>query len=262
MLLNGHMALGYIRNFRVVHISGRYGGGKTSLAYRIAYELVMKYKFRYILSNVPSVWRDNPADVVLRDGNYMDAVLILDEGGLFLKNSSDTEALLAFMRKLNIVLIVPSVTDPAARLTFLQIERTLNLRSWGLPAWIYTMRWRGRFQQTKDWFAWVNPHEIYGVYDTVDFAADDGGLTDWTVQLMNEAIEDAKRREAEKSAKIEAIKTERRKQVASAKRARFAGGAADVDSIGGVVASVEEVAAALERSVSVFEQQSNRRRGR
>ena len=73
MLLNAQLAMGYLRLYRVAFIEGRYGGGKTSLAFRMAHDLLRSGQYRYLLSNVKSVWTDALDTVVPRDGYFLDA---------------------------------------------------------------------------------------------------------------------------------------------------------------------------------------------
>jgi hypothetical protein len=165
--------LHYIKMYRVAHIDGRYGGGKTSFAFRAAYELLTRGGYRYLFSNVASVWNDNPELVLMRDGRYVDAVVVLDEGGLFLKTGRDVEKFLVFLRKLNITLLLPSVQRPASALCRLQIQRMSNLNVIGLPLWAYVGRLSSGDQNERSNFYWRSPKEIYGIYDTLGVPTDD-----------------------------------------------------------------------------------------
>jgi hypothetical protein len=165
--------LHYIKMYRVAHIDGRYGGGKTSFAFRCAYELLTRGGYRYLFSNVASVWNDNPDEIVMRDGRYVDAVVVLDEGGLFLKTGRDVEKFLVFLRKLNITLLLPSVQRPASALCRLQVQRMSNLNVLGLPLWSYVGRLSSGDQNERSNFYWRNPKEIYGIYDTLGVPTDD-----------------------------------------------------------------------------------------
>jgi hypothetical protein len=151
-LVNAATFIGYCSTFRVVHIGGRYGGGKTSLAWRLAYELVDKGLARYVISNVKSVWSDDPAKITLRQGVYVDAVVILDEGGIFLKTGYDADKFLAFLRKLNITLLIPSVLPPATKARFLSVQRVWNAGVLGLPLWWYRVDLIYGTTREKDYF--------------------------------------------------------------------------------------------------------------
>lgn len=186
-LINSTTLLAYVNVYRVAWFMGRYGGGKTSLAFRIAGELCEKYGYRYVISNVKSVWNTDPADVVLRQNKWVDAVIVLDEGGLFLENSFDAKKFLAFLRKLNIVLLVPSVLPPSPKMRFLSIQRMLNLNLLGLPIWTYMFNLTyGNIKENGSFF-WRNPHEIYGIYDTNGFPEDDVGLAEYVQKWIAQA---------------------------------------------------------------------------
>lgn len=176
MLVNAAPLLGLVKTFRIVHFSGRYGSGKTALAYRLAYELLESGFSRYLLSNCNDVWREDTADVVLRDGRFLDCCVILDEAGLFMENSRQAKQFVAFMRKMNVVLLLPSVDPPPGRVRFLQVQRQFNLMALGIPLWLYTARLNTGMAREKYGFGWWRPAEIFGVYDTGDFVSDDDEL--------------------------------------------------------------------------------------
>lgn len=194
-LINASVALGYLKTYRVVHIDGRYGGGKTALAYRLAYELLEQGFAKYLVSNVKSIWNDDPAQIQLTqhpDGQLTaDVVAIIDEGGLFLKLGYDADKYLAFLRKLNIVLIIPSVRLPARDLRYLTIYRAFNAQIVGVPAWFYRLDLARGKARERDYFVWTNPSEIFGIYDTLGFPSDDAGLSDYVKRWTDEAASKA-----------------------------------------------------------------------
>lgn len=187
MPLWGHnMVMRLLENYRIMWISGRFGGGKTSLAFRIAHDLMLTVRYRYLLSNVNSVWCDDLASVSLRDGRYVDAVLILDEAGEFIASASDARQWLSYLRKLNIILILPSFSSPAPSLKLLRTFPLFDLSGVGLSHTFYrTTLESGDFEE-KISFAWFNTHEIWGVYDTDGFPSEASELRDavkgWTSQ--------------------------------------------------------------------------------
>lgn len=175
--------------FKVCWIKGRYGGGKTILAWRLAYELYRQGKIRHIVSNCRSVWADSPLDIQVAEGRYLDTAIILDEGGLFLRTGRDIDPLLAFMRKFNVILLIPSVKPPASGVRFFSIQRMYNFAGIGLPLWWYRATLRYDDQRETYNFAWWQPAEMFGIYDTSDTPVDDNGLSDWLVNHMNGVIE-------------------------------------------------------------------------
>jgi len=183
-LLNATPVLYLLRGFRVAHFAGRFGSGKTASAYRLAYELCEGHGFRYILSNCADVWSDRPQDIALRpnergEPQYMDAVLIIDEAGLVFEGTGHAKQFISFMRKFNVVLLLPSFEAPPARVRFLQIQRKYNLAALGLPLWWYEARLNTGLDRQRYQFGWWGFSEIFGIYDTGDFPADDDGIGDW-----------------------------------------------------------------------------------
>jgi hypothetical protein len=168
---------------------GSYGGGKTLGAFQLAYELYKTGRYRYILGNCNSVWTDNPEQVVLRDDSFVDAIVILDEAGLFLKMSRDADKFLLGLRKLNITILCPSVLPPSSRIKFLQVQRVLNGQSFGLPLWVYQYRLNIGSEREKDNFILWQPQKMFGIYDTLDYPVDDLYLSEWFEYWMAQARE-------------------------------------------------------------------------
>lgn len=178
-----------LNQFRVAWLQGGYGSGKTLMSYALAYDLYQTGRYRYILGNSHSVWTDSPADVKLRDGAFVDAIVILDEGGLFMKLSRDADKFLLGLRKLNITILVPSVLPPSSRIKFLQIQRTFNAEIFGFPFWLYQYRLNIGSEHEKDWFGLYKPSTLYGIYDTLDYPVDDLYLSAWFEYWMETARE-------------------------------------------------------------------------
>jgi hypothetical protein len=182
MLVNGLPFLSLVRTERVCYFGGRTGSGKTALAFRVAYELVRTGFSRYLLTNVPCVWADSPCDVVVRDGQYLDVCIVLDEAGQFLRMGRDAEAFISAMRKLNVVLLLPSHRPVPRSCDQLRVRMVFDFTLVGLPVWLYAVRYRLERGADKYYLWWVRPSEIFGVYDTQYFATGDAGLSDWMVE--------------------------------------------------------------------------------
>jgi hypothetical protein len=184
-LINGTPILFLLRGYRIAHFSGRFGSGKTAGAYRLAHDLLEFHGYRYIISNCHDIWSDDPHDIELRPGpdgspTFMDAVLILDEAGIVFDGSArQAKQFVAFMRKFNVILLLPSVEAPPSRVRFLQIQRKYNFAALGVPLWWYETRLNTGMDREKYAWGWWNFKEIFGVYDTGDFPADDSGLGEW-----------------------------------------------------------------------------------
>lgn len=174
MLFRHESLVHAVRNYRVCYLGGRYGGGKTAFSFRLAYELMTNraFGFRYLLSNVGSVWATAPERVVLRDGVWADAVMILDEGGMFLDSPREAKQWLAYLRKLNIVLIIPSVIEPALIMRRCTVQRLGNFQPYGVPLWHFGWRLDSHMLKQKSSFFWWGFQEIFGIYDTLGMPAD------------------------------------------------------------------------------------------
>ena len=189
MLMRAQPLLHMLNQFRLAWIMGGYGAGKTLVSYALAYELFKTGRYRYLIGNSHSVWTDNPEQVVLRDDAFVDAIVILDEAGLFLRMNRDADRFMLGLRKLNITILCPSVLPPSSRIKFLQVQRTLNGQAFGLPAWFYQWRLNLGSNKEKDNFILVNPSNYFGIYDTLDYPVDDLYISDWLDYWMSKARE-------------------------------------------------------------------------
>lgn len=189
-LMQSSIFINYVRLYRVLWLQGRYGGGKTALAYRIAYELCEKYGYRYIMGNTHSVWNDVLENIQQSPDGRVGLVMILDEGGLFLKTGKDVEAFLAFLRKLDIIILIPSVTRPSTRVCFFSVQRLFNWYSFGFPFWTYRFQLDSGAIRERGFFHWHKPTEIFGIYDTASAPTSDGGLND-AIQQFTKGLQKA-----------------------------------------------------------------------
>jgi len=189
MLMRAQPLLHMLNQFRLAWVMGGYGTGKTLVCYALAWELFKSGRYRYLIGNSNSIWTDNPETVVLRDGSFVDAIVILDEAGLFLRMNRDADKFMLGLRKLNITILCPSVLPPSSRVKFLQVQRTLNLQSIGIPAWLFQWRLNLGSNKEKDNFILRNPQNYYGLYDTLDYPVDDLYISDWLDYWMSKARE-------------------------------------------------------------------------
>lgn len=209
-LLNGGMFLRALRDYRVLWLDGRYGGGKTLLAYYLAMALVEKGYAKYIISNVQSVWNDGINKVMenVRSGQYLDAVLILDEGGIFLENQGQAKAFNAFLRKYNIILLLPSVQPPAAVLQRFACFREVEWTALGLPMWQYKAALRtgqssGRADRDVFRFWLTNPANMFGIYDTEALPLDANAIEN----MMKEHLQNVKKYRGEGAVELSALES-------------------------------------------------------
>jgi hypothetical protein len=180
-----------LRNFRVVWLKGRYGGGKTLLSFALAMEMLEMGWFRYLLSNVPSPLSDSFSDVAPYQ-NRLDCILIYDEAGLYVKNTSQLDEVIAFCRKMNIALIMPSVIPPPLRGRFFSISRAMNFEVFGFPLWLYRCDLNYGGEVDHYYFGLFNPSQYYGLYSTEAYTCDDAGIGKFVLDFGRKQMEVAK----------------------------------------------------------------------
>lgn len=256
--------MGMVRTYRVLWINGRYGGGKTALAFQIAAELLKSGHVRHCISNVRSPLRDIPEKIELRDGILADTVIVLDEAGIFLETGADVQEFLAYLRKMNIILIMPSVLPPPMKVRFLSIQRTMSLQSVGLPLWMYktTLNY-GNIKESIN-FGWWGFSSIFGLYDSAGFPADDGGIGEiiqkWKEQAL--AASGYKRKKAKSvptnHAASKNAQDDRRTESDSG--GQMGGELGAVDQQRRFIESLSEIEENISAAVSVFGSQSTRKR--
>ncbi len=188
MLMGGGVAVSQVRGFRMVWLPGRFSGGKSALAFRLAYELAMKYDYR-IVSNQECVWNEqSPPDWMYDDKGNMTlrTIAVIDEGGLYLKNENEAMDFLAFAAKMDIIALLPSITEPCDIFQSLSMQPMYNFRSIGVPVNAY--EWRVNQQKSKfsGSFYWVGMEEIYGTYSTLNPSSDPRGITYYIREKVQE----------------------------------------------------------------------------
>jgi hypothetical protein len=175
MLINAYNVLANLKAWRVLWLDGHQGGGKTSLAFRLAYELLIQGEVKYLTSNIPNVWNTKPEYIPMNE-QVLNTACIIDEGGFTIKTKNEADQYMTALRKLNVYLIVPSRRAPASDVCAFRIQRVIDLRTVGINAWFYNYQIKDGFQKDNGWFIWWNPSEIYGIYDTDKFPITDGGI--------------------------------------------------------------------------------------
>lgn len=184
MFWNAEPILGVLDMYRLIWISGRFGGHKTALAFQIA----KRYLERgyHLATNSRSVWADPFDTIKLDDKNQLKSVVILDEGGLYFKNGRQVEQIAAYAAKMDCVYIIPSFWPPTRAAQIINIQPVVSLKAAGLPVIFY--KWRvdiGSFRD-KGFFAWINPSEIYGVYSRQDPGDDPDEIVQFLVDRAGE----------------------------------------------------------------------------
>lgn len=188
------MLLRYTALFRVLWLTGRYGGGKTSLALHLADLLIREGSQHRIATNAKLLapWvqvgeSDSFGD--LMESGLQDACLIFDEGWLDLGTGASPRQVrqyLANLRKINCVLLVPSVLPLVRDLRVLTVEREFNAMTFGLPLWLYRYRLAmGTTRKGEEGrFWWWNPSRVFGWYDSGEVP---GGV--WRVYEMGRQVQ-------------------------------------------------------------------------
>ncbi len=178
MFIRGGSFYATFRAYHFVWLKGRVGGGKTSLAFALALMLLRDGLVNEIYSNIPSVARQPRRGDVPRD-----CAVIIDEGGLFLKFSTDFEKIAAFMRKQNIYIILPSFIPPNRLFSILAVQRTMNLKKiipvLPFQLWMYQYELVYGAQRDEGKFMWPNPQSTWGLYDTTAMPSGDAGISNW-----------------------------------------------------------------------------------
>jgi len=188
VLFGASAIVGLLSDYRLCWISGRFSGGKTSLAYRLAYDF-LKQGYRLVSTNA-SVW-DDPMDQVKlisgkRGNPVLRCVVILDEGGLYFKSSKQIEQVAAFAAKMDVVYLIPSFFPPVRAAQVVNLQPVFSFRAAGIPLIVY--RWSvhvGGFRDQGSFF-WWRPQEIYGIYSRQDPGAEPEDVIDWLVMRMEE----------------------------------------------------------------------------
>lgn len=264
MPLRGGIFLHTLRNYRIAWIGGRYGGGKSAVSVRLGIEFLERGWVEHIIGNFPCVAFDSWRDM----GELRDAFIILDEAGAWMKEK-DFEDTVAFLRKRNLYLVLPSVMPPPIKARALNIQRTINFEIIGIPVWRYQMSlsYMNVFEQAA--LYWWKPREIFGLYDTADVATNSRGIVRYVRQAFY-----ASRNERDDDDDIFYLLRERESGIARpALEASVAGvvgeseasvssgnGLEGVEDLRRVASDLHEASQSFERSVSVYRKQRRRRR--
>jgi len=171
-------AYDFMRSFagnRLCWIAGRFGSGKTLLSLFMAQWLVDNQYAVAVASNIPIVGAIQPYDIPVP---FRNCAVIVDEASLYLDHWTRAKKYLAFVRKFNHYVIMPSVWPPSPRLRDFTVRRFADLSTVGFPLWIY--RWRIMIPGEKTeggYFGLYHPEKAFGIYSTTYIPSDDGGIS-------------------------------------------------------------------------------------
>lgn len=177
-LINAEQILEKIADYRLLWIKGKTSGGKTSLAYRFAYHF-LKQGYRLVTNNL-SVWADPLCDVnPINESGHLKSVVLLDEGGRYLRSNRMVEDIASFPAKMDMIYITSSFWPPARAMRLVTVQAMWNMTGLFLPLYFY--RWRIKcddYVETGN-FWWWRPREIFGVYSRQDPGSNAAEIVQW-----------------------------------------------------------------------------------
>lgn len=183
MLINAERFIELVATYRLCHIDGRFGGGKTALAVRLFPEFARRgYR---MISNTACVWSDSTDDIQMDEAGMLHAYIMLDEGGLYFAEKDDAKELVSYAAKMDLVYVLPSFEQPHRRLKVITVQPVKNWRSIGLPLTMYQYRLKSGMAEDKGTFFWYGVDEIYGVYSRQDPGEDTDYLMKWLNNQKN-----------------------------------------------------------------------------
>ncbi|MBV6342272.1 hypothetical protein [Candidatus Magnetobacterium casense] len=133
-----------------------------------------------LVCNFRCAWADDLETVHLNKDGHLKAVVILDEGGRYVKTSAFLDAVVSYPGKMDLVLLITSVLPPAPMARRLSIKYAWSMFGFGVPCVVY--RWALEGEHEKGHFAWLFPSEIYGVYSRNDPGAGAQEITEYLIQ--------------------------------------------------------------------------------
>lgn len=168
MLIGADLFLGDLQVNRILSIAGQRGSGKTAMAFELAsWYLKRGYK---LITNIDNIWQEDYLLGRMRmDSEYVKhSIIILDEGGRYLREWKYFENMFEFARKFDNIILIPSVRIAHENLAefvcrpVTWLQRVLPI---GLNYWTYTVK-----TGDQDIFGsfWFRASDSIGVYDTLD----------------------------------------------------------------------------------------------
>lgn len=171
---------------KFIWIQGVNRSGKTALAVDISREF-LKSNWR-LISNLNCVWNEQ-LPIELDSNLQLNCVVILDEGGIFMRTKESIRHIMGAKGKLNCVFLMPSTEEPHEDLWNGWIEPAERLNNWFvkkfLGVWVYENLFKiWKFVEfdasSKDGFRktiffQIHPKAVYYLYSTliIGHSADD-----------------------------------------------------------------------------------------
>jgi hypothetical protein len=193
MILGGDAFFLQLALFRQCWIKGRLGGGKTLLAFALAWELVKRKVCKGVVSNVPNSLPLQPWREPMGDGHRLirGAAVVYDEAWVKLDNRTSVtndRTYGAFSRKLDVMILFPSVIPIDKRQSYLSCQRVFRFKVpliSGLVAWIVGAARRGvelaieKKNPRKNW-AWAVVRKVFG---PLEWLGEEFWAYRWAVEL-------------------------------------------------------------------------------
>jgi len=180
-LIGAAQFLRTVESYRLLWIAGKFGGGKTSLAFYMS-KAYMEKGYR-LITNGRCMWADNLADLdFVNESGHLKSIVVLDEGGLEFKASAQIEMIAAYAAKMDCIYILPSFFPPVRRAQVVTAQPLFAFFTIGIPLIVY--RWDVQLKGFKDggYFYWWKPSEIYGIYSRQDPGDMAWDITEWLAQ--------------------------------------------------------------------------------
>lgn len=188
MFVGASNFLHFLKSAGVCSIVGWPGTGKTLLAHAIAYELLRSGYCKHLISNCSSVWSEDLTKLDIPDPKRSGLVVMIDEGGMWLKSRSDSHDLVAFRRKMQCTFIIPSVEPPSYSLRVVEVQRVYNYTTVGIPCWTFEAQLTYRKVEETTRFQFWFPERYFGIYDTEATPVDESGIDEFLMDLKTRAI--------------------------------------------------------------------------
>lgn len=166
---NGSNFLENFLAFRMVHVGGRLGSGKTLLAVALAKWLFEQDLVAGVFANFPI-----DADYIPLRREVRSSAVILDESWSFADSRHSSAKFMgygAYARKLDCYWLSPSIFAPDKRMAPVRARREFDL--YLFDSWLY--RWQN-VEGDKSWFILRNYQNLFGRFDSRYIPLDDGGI--------------------------------------------------------------------------------------
>jgi hypothetical protein len=183
-LIDADITLEQIRGNRRVWLPGANSSGKSAMSFMLAHEMALRWGYK-IVSNTECVWNEKE-EPQFDDEMQLHVVFIADEGAEFFQSDVDVHQITKYAGKMDIILMCPSVEEPAPAMQLVTVQRMAGFRSIGVPLDNWETRINCEKKKERFKFSWVGMEEIYGVYSTLHPAYSAEGIRYWIRKKVQE----------------------------------------------------------------------------